>query len=54
MYLLVGRRPLINKTVAVPALRRDGSEVSVNLLVREQSVAPGRSVLVADLRPADT
>jgi PAS domain S-box-containing protein len=49
MYLLVGRRPLIDSPVVVPALRRDGSEVDVVLLVREQSAGPGRSVLLADL-----
>jgi hypothetical protein len=53
MYLLVGRRPLIDSPVVVPALRRDGTEVDVVLLVREQSVGPGRSVLVADLRLAE-
>ena len=53
MYLLVGRRPLIDQPVVVPALRRDGSEVDVVLLVREQVVGPGRSVLLADLRLAD-
>ena len=53
MYLLVGRRPLIDSPVVVPALRRDGSEVDVVLLVHEQAVAPGRSVLVADLRLAE-
>jgi PAS domain S-box-containing protein len=52
MYLLVGRRPLIDSSVVVPALRRDGSEVDVVLTVHEQSVGPGRSVLLADLRPA--
>jgi PAS domain S-box-containing protein len=53
MYLLVGRRPLIDSPVVVPALRRDGTEVDVVLLVREQAVSPGRSVLLADLRLAE-
>jgi PAS domain S-box-containing protein len=54
MYLLVGRRPLIDSPVVVPALRRDGTEVDVELLVREQAVSPGRSVLIADLRLAES
>jgi PAS domain S-box-containing protein len=53
MYLLVGRRPIIDSPVLVPALRRDGTEVDVVLLVREQAVSPGRSVLLADLRLAE-
>jgi PAS domain S-box-containing protein len=53
MYLLVGRRPLIDSPVVVPALRRDGTEIPVVLLVHEQAVGPGRSVLVADLSLAE-
>jgi PAS domain S-box-containing protein len=49
MYLLVGRRPLLEDQVVVPALRRDGSEVEVALRVRELSVAPGRTILLAEL-----
>ena len=50
MYLLVGRRPLLGRPVVVPALRRDGSEVMVELLVRDKAAGPGQSVLVARLR----
>jgi len=35
MYLLVDRRPLLGHPVTVPALRRDGTEVTVELLVHE-------------------
>jgi PAS domain S-box-containing protein len=51
MYLLVDRRPLVGHTVAVPALRRDGSEVSVDLLIREQPAGEGHTLLFAELRP---
>ena len=51
MYLLVGRRPLLERSVVLPALRRDGTEVEVELTVRDQMVGEGCSVLLADLRP---
>ena len=51
MYLLVGRQPLLGNPVEVPALRRDGSEVLVELLVRDHGIGDGRSVLLADIRP---
>jgi PAS domain S-box-containing protein len=50
MYLLVGRRPLLDNAVVVPALRRDGTEVEVELVVRDHGIGEGRSVLLADLR----
>ena len=53
MYLLVGRQPLLGNAVVVPALRRDGSEVMVELLVRDHGIGDGRSVLLADIRPVD-
>jgi PAS domain S-box-containing protein len=52
MFLLVGRRPLLDREVVVPALRRDGTEVEISLLVREQSI-DGRSVLLGELSPVD-
>jgi PAS domain S-box-containing protein len=52
LHLLVGRSPLIGKTVVVPALRRDGSEVVVELTVRSESVPQGRKVFLAELREA--
>ena len=52
MYLLVGRQAAARaRPVVVPALRRDGSEVEVELLVRDHGVGDGRSVLLADIRP---
>jgi PAS domain S-box-containing protein len=52
MYLLVGRRPLLDTPVTFPALRRDGSEVDIELLVRDTGLGEGRSVLLADIRLA--
>jgi PAS domain S-box-containing protein len=51
MFLLVGRRPLLENEVVVPALRRDGTEVQIVLLVREQTIE-GRSVLIGEISPA--
>jgi PAS domain S-box-containing protein len=51
MYLLVGRRPLLERTVVLPALRRDGTEVEIELTIRDQGVGEGHLVLLADLRP---
>ena len=50
MYLLVGRRPLLDRRVQIPALRRDGSEIEVELTVRSPAIGTGQSVLLADLR----
>ncbi len=50
MYLLVGRKPLLDTTVVVPALRRDGTEVEVELTVRSPAAGNGQSVLLADIR----
>ena len=51
MYLLVGRKPLLDATVELPALCKDGTEVDVELTVRAQPAGLGRSVLLADIRP---
>jgi PAS domain S-box-containing protein len=50
MYLLVGRKPLLRRPVRVPALRRDGSEVEIELVVHDEGAGNGRSVLLANLR----
>jgi PAS domain S-box-containing protein len=52
MYLLVGRKPLVDRTVTVPALRRDGVEVEVELTVRVRSAPDGQRLMVAEMRPA--
>jgi PAS domain S-box-containing protein len=51
MYLLVGRKPLLERPVQVPALRRDGTETDVEMTVRVERVGEGRKVFVATLRP---
>jgi PAS domain S-box-containing protein len=50
MYLLVGRKPLLDWHVQIPALRRDGTEVEVELTVRSPSIGTGQSVLLAEIR----
>ncbi len=51
MFLHTGRRPLIGVPVTVPALRKDSSEVEIELLVSVEHAAKGKRVFVADLRP---
>lgn len=52
MYLLVGRRPLLDQVVVVPALRRDGTEIDIELDVRAQAVGDGREIFLAGIRAA--
>jgi len=55
MHLLVGSSPSVGKTVVVPALRGDGSEVEVSVSVRSREAPQGRKVFIAELRePAPT
>ena len=49
---LTGENRILNSEVRVPALRRDGSEVEIHLLVRRESGTDGRTVYTAVLRPA--
>lgn len=49
MHLLSGRAPLLGVTVAVPAVRHDGSELDVQLTVRRRATATGRPLFVAEL-----
>jgi PAS domain S-box-containing protein len=49
MYLLVGRKPLLDRRVVVPALRRDGTEVEVELTVRTPAAGNDHNVLLADI-----
>jgi PAS domain S-box-containing protein len=48
-YLLTRRATILGKPIEVPALRRDGSQVTVTLLIRAQPVSEGRTVFVAEL-----
>jgi PAS domain S-box-containing protein len=50
LHFLTGRAPLLDRPVVVPALRRDGDEVDVELTVRSQRAGGGRTVFVAELR----
>ncbi|MFL6132724.1 MAG: ATP-binding protein [Nocardioidaceae bacterium] len=54
VYLLTGTGALIDTTVTVPVLRRDGSELPVRLTVHEEHVADGRPVFIAELRLSPT
>jgi PAS domain S-box-containing protein len=49
LHLFAGRQPLLGHRVTVPALRRDGSEVAVQLLVEAVSLPGGRHVFLAEL-----
>ena len=49
MFFLVGRQPLVGKPIEVPALRRDGSELTVRLRIRSEKVGEGRTVFLADI-----
>ncbi|HEX6150406.1 ATP-binding protein [Nocardioides sp.] len=46
LHLVKGRRPLIGRRVTVPARRRDGSEVVVDLRVDVERLPSGRSVFI--------
>ncbi|MGH3371678.1 MAG: PAS domain S-box protein, partial [Nocardioidaceae bacterium] len=52
MHFLSGRAPLVDRTIVVPALRRDRTEVSVSLTIHRERSDDGRTVFVADLAPA--
>ena len=52
LFFSTGRAPLLGSPVNVPALRRDDTEVTVELTVRSESLPGGRHVFVAVLRPA--
>ncbi|QNN51978.1 ATP-binding protein [Nocardioides mesophilus] len=51
LHLLVGRAPLLDRSVAVPALHRDGREVDVELTVSVQQTGANRRVFVALMSP---
>jgi PAS domain S-box-containing protein len=52
LHLSNGRSPLLGRTVVVPVLRRDGTEIPVELLVESRRQAGGRQVFVAHMRRA--
>ncbi len=52
MHFLTGRSPLLGNAVVVPARRRDGEEVLVELMINSHRVPKGRTVFVAELSPS--
>lgn len=53
MFLLTGRRPLLGRQVNVPALRRDGSEVGVNLTIEAHAAGEGQTLFLAEMSAQD-
>jgi PAS domain S-box-containing protein len=49
LHLITGRQPLLERTVVVPALCRDGTEVEVQLQISRRRAAGGQAVFVAEL-----
>jgi PAS domain S-box-containing protein len=49
LHLFAGRSPLLSTTVVVPALCKDGSEVTVELRVSARRLPEGRKAFVAEL-----
>lgn len=52
LHFLSGRDVLLNTTVTVPALRRDGTETAIKLTITSEAVRGGRKVFIACLDPA--
>jgi PAS domain S-box-containing protein len=52
LHLSNGRSPLLGRSVSVPALRRDGTEIVVELVVETQQMPGGRHLFLAQMRPA--
>jgi PAS domain S-box-containing protein len=50
LHLLTGETRILDREATVPALRRDGTEVTVHLLVRRETAADGHAVFVATMR----
>ena len=50
LHLLVGRQPLLARPVEVPALRADGSETRVELVVTVDRMDHDRILFLADIR----
>lgn len=52
LHLSNGRSPLLGRTVVVPVLRADGTEIAVELLVESRRQPEGRHMFVARMRQA--
>lgn len=53
LHALTGRATLLGHPVVVPALRRGGTEVDVEMTVRRDRAGDGRTVFVAELAPVE-
>ena len=51
LHFLTGRATLVDRPVIVPALRRSGDEIDVELTIRTDRAGDGRTVFVAELSP---
>lgn len=51
LHLLTGEGRMIGRRATVPALRRDGTEIEITLLIRAEPTSDGRAVFVAELAP---
>lgn len=51
LHLLTGEGRIIGRRVEVPALRRDGTEIEITLLIQGETSSDGRAVFVAELAP---
>lgn len=49
LHLVNGRSPLLGRKITVPALRRDGSEIEIGLLIESRSLPEGRTLFTAQL-----
>jgi PAS domain S-box-containing protein len=52
LHLSNGRSPLLGRAIIVPALRHDGTEIAVELVVDARRLPAGRHLFVAQMRPA--
>lgn len=50
LHLSEGRSPLLERPVTVPAVRRDGSEILLDLTVRRRRASSGGQLFVAELK----
>lgn len=53
LHALTGRATLLGHPVVVPALRRRGTEVDVEMTIRRDRAGDGRTVFVAELVPVE-
>jgi PAS domain S-box-containing protein len=51
-FLLTGESKLVGSTVRVPALHKDGDTITVELAITVKPSRQGRTIFVAELRPA--